>query len=1018
MAKNSKEIELLEHLLSQAWALSDEEIDSLKPGNINKAIQLIDRPEYNINCLSNLTKEELENPDIHLLDIMRNPKFFHFTCKHLFKLDNGRPLELMPMQSVVLEKLWSHQFPMLIASRGFSKTFSLALYSLLRLTFCPGSKVVIVAGGFRQAKLVLEYMERLWYSSNVFRDLVSGGGGLFGRENGPYHGIDRWDFVIGNSIATALPLGDGKKIRGLRANYIVTDEFACLDANTLVETDKGLIRIADCEHVIEHIKLLQRDGTYIKPERFFKTPITKAYEITCLSGYSFICSSIHKVYTQNGWKLAKDLTVSDKLVLENNYVFPKHDLIDLDVAWLIGKICAAGVIVKDECKIFADNAVERVFLEDAITKLTGEKNRGKNSVASIKMEFVERLGIDLNNKKVPQLILQSSEKVLAKFLKGIFGTKHAANFNGNDISFTKQGKDDLLFKDLQVLLFKLNIQTFINQNRLIVKRQCCTAFSNFIAGKAYHLPNTVILDVKKIEELPEEQHLYDFYVPGTNTFYGNSFVQHNSVPEDVYSTVVAGFGSVTADPVQNVKDMARQRVLKRLGMWSEDMEEEEAGRSRGNQSILSGTAYYSFNHFAKYWREYKEIINSRGDPKRLEEIFRGPPPAGFNYRDYCVVRIPVKMLRAGFMDDKTIARAQQTTHSGIFNMEFNCIFTSDSEGFFKRSLIEKCVVGKEDNPSPPTFPSCGVATFSAQLKGHSDKKYVYGIDPASENDSFAITIIELWPDHRRIVYCWTTKKSDHREKLKVKLTEEHDFYKYCIRKIRNLFKAFPPELLMVDSGGGGLSLREAFGDPDKLEPGELPVHEVIDPNNPKDTDEIPGMKILKMCHFRNNAWLSESNHGLKKDFEDMILLFPRLNTAEIGADLAIRESDEENPTSLYDTLEDCAMEIELMKDEISSIVVTETNKGLEQWDVPDKKMAGSKKGPMRKDRYSSLLMANAGARAISKIIIPEYEYNGVAGGFSSSFKSKTNVDGKMYNAPAWFQKYQKNANSYGAVVKK
>ena len=49
------------------------------------------------------------------------------------------------------------------------------------------------------------------------------------------------------------------------------------------------------------------------------------------------------------------------------------------------------------------------------------------------------------------------------------------------------------------------------------------------------------------------------------------------------------------------------------------------------------------------------------------------------------------------MDDKQVARAKATIHTGIYNMEYAACFAEDSEGFFKRSLIESCVTS-DKNP--------------------------------------------------------------------------------------------------------------------------------------------------------------------------------------------------------------------------------------------------------------------------------------------------------------------------------
>ena len=40
--------------------------------------------------------------------------------------------------------MWNRKFPMLIASRGFGKSFMLSLYALLRALLLPKRKVVVV----------------------------------------------------------------------------------------------------------------------------------------------------------------------------------------------------------------------------------------------------------------------------------------------------------------------------------------------------------------------------------------------------------------------------------------------------------------------------------------------------------------------------------------------------------------------------------------------------------------------------------------------------------------------------------------------------------------------------------------------------------------------------------------------------------------------------------------------------------------------------------------------------------
>jgi hypothetical protein len=104
---------------------------------------------------------------------------------------------------------------------------------------------------------------------------------------------------------------------------------------------------------------------------------------------------------------------------------------------------------------------------------------------------------------------------------------------------------------------------------------------------------------------------------------------------------------------------------------------------------------------------------------------------------------------------------------------------------------------------------------------------------------------------------------------------------------------------------------------------------------------------------------------------------------------------------MYDTLEECVLDIEELKDELAMIQMTQTASGKDKWDTPEVIVAAGKKSKMRKDRYSSLLMANMAARIISRT--PEQELYEFYGGFATTHKKKTKKDsGKLYNAPAWF----------------
>lgn len=645
-------------------------------GDLNKLI-LPDNP------LFGRSKEDIENPDLHLLRLLRNPKYFGTTVKLLMGI------ELHPIQIALMQEFWDRPFPMFIASRGFGKSFSLALYSMLKCILVPGTKIVIVGAAFRQSKVIFEYMETIWRNSPILRSIFSG------NEDGVSKGNDRWTMRLGDSWALAIPMGDGSKIRGLRAHIIIADEFA-------------------------------------------------------------------------------------------------------------------------------------------------------------------------------------------------------------------------------------------------------------------------------------------------------------SISPDIYETVVAGFAAVSASPIQNVKEEARKKAMRDAGLWTDELEAVQI--KKGNQAIISGTADYSFKHFAEYWRRYKGIINSRGDKQKLKEIFGNDVPDDFNWKDYSIVRIPYELIPKGFMDDRQIARAKATIHTGIYNMEYAACFTEDSDGFFKRSLIESCVTSDTKEIILNDKP----ILFEPTVKGNPQLRYVYGIDPASEKDNFSIVILELHPDHTRIVYSWTTNRTNFKERQKTGLVGEHDFYGFCARKIRNLMKTFPCEIIAMDAQGGGVAVEEALHDPSKLEEGEILIWPTIDINKEKDTDDQPGLHILELCQFAKADWTAQANHGLRKDFEDKVLLFPRFDQLSLGLALDYEKQDilGANLDNIYDNLSDCILEIEELKNELTTIVMTQTSTGVggrDKWDTPDIKLPNGKKGKLRKDRYSALVMANMIARQMNRQLASvNYDVIG------ANLRTMGEKEGEMYKGPNWF----------------
>ena len=965
-------------------------------------------------------------------------------------------------------------------------TFLLSLYCLLRAALIPNRKIVVVGSAFRQSKYLHDYMENIWKNAPILRDMCDS-------NSGPRRDVDMCKMTIGSSTISALPIGDGQKIRGQRANDIVADEFACVTSSSIIQTDVGLIEIKDYLNG-DAYNLLNINKDFETPDRIFKTPLVDVYQIETANGYGFSCSSIHQVMTTNGWKLAKDLTREDNLLLDINEYFPKDCLtsddfvLDDKMGWLIGILVSEGTVTNrnyigikntdkkliEKIKYNFSNFDWKESHKDKYLDKRGFKCRESWEIRYSNTAFRDNLhkfGLDYNisiHQEIPSGILRSPRSVIIQFLSGLYeGDGTAFNYtdkNKKRVGICYYSGSKRLVDVLQILLLKFGIISSItirnksqlsnnvnymlscrgenayklynlldvikwadkfdsadflqkkpqirkngkrytvstsigNKNNYIgsydSEEECVQAFNQF------QKKNRPVIRVRSVTKLEKQEHLYDFHMPQTHSFIANGFVQHNSMSREVFENVIAGFAAVSASPVENVKRVAMEEMAKKMGIDPLLLYQTKTilNTNKTNQIIISGTAFYEFNHFAEYWKRWKTIIETKGDLKSISNnVFNGDPiPDSFKWDDYSIIRIPVDLVPKGFMDEGQIARSKATIHNGLYLMEFGAVFTKDSQGFFKRSLIESCV-GTETKPVKTQKQE---VYFDPILRGGKLEKYVMAIDPASEVDNFSIVILELHPDHRRTVYCWTTTRKDHTERVKKGLTKENNFYSYCARKIRDLMNLFPVMHIAMDAQGGGYSVAEALHDNNQLKVGEIPIWPIIDGEKPQSSDDQQGLHILEMCQFAKYDWYSDANHGLRKDLEDKILLFPRFDPITIG--LSIEEDKVNN--RLYDTLEDCVMEIEELKNELSLIEVSESVNGRMRWDTPEVKIGVGKKQRMRKDRYSALLMANMAGRNIN-LEEKQVSYQGYGGFAKVSNASK--FEGATFTGPNWFTNQMNN----------
>jgi hypothetical protein len=220
---------------------------------------------------------EVDNPlsEICALSFYSLP----WACKYILGT------EIAPYQAAFLYTLWTRKYPLLLASRGASKTFTLGMYALLRALYQQGSKIIIVSSSFRQAKRPFEEMERIFNRAPLLRSAIN---------TTPKHSNDCWYFNVGESVIKALPLGDGGKIRGERASVVIIDEVDEVDPEVFHVVVRGFAATQlDPMDKVREAARRRRDG--LEPA---KRKPGEGNQIIIAGTAGFTEGNFHKMFTQ------------------------------------------------------------------------------------------------------------------------------------------------------------------------------------------------------------------------------------------------------------------------------------------------------------------------------------------------------------------------------------------------------------------------------------------------------------------------------------------------------------------------------------------------------------------------------------------------------------------------------------------------------------------------------------------------------------------------------------------------
>jgi len=387
------------------------------------------------------------------------------------------------------------------------------------------------------------------------------------------------------------------------------------------------------------------------------------------------------------------------------------------------------------------------------------------------------------------------------------------------------------------------------------------------------------------------------------------------IDKDILDVVIRGFMATSANPVEQANLIAEQKEMLKAGLITED----QIIKPVSNRLIFSTTAFFQYNHawervlkiIERLNREYRVARKNGQDLSRF--IFSGAslnngqiPHRIMSNGDEGLAAFTCMDPREGFMNMGSIQKAKEEMSEYKFLMEYFCYFPSDSEGFFRRSLLDSA--RKHRNFGPIMKPRDGCL-------------YALGIDPARNNDNFSIALYEVDLDAQMIrlgrVFTWNKKN-----------------FPTMHRNVRDIIKHYGVKWIKMDAGGGGTTIRDLLANDSMCPPGERLILE-------QDFDEhrlLVGERILApLIQFSNFQWVHDANFGLLQAIQH--------SRMEIAATPPI--AGEKYTAAEEDAVADADEEIEKALAETASIVVSPSGQRM-HWDAPTK--------TMRKDRYSAILL--------------------------------------------------------------
>jgi hypothetical protein len=208
-----------------------------------------------------------------------------------FLMDILGGIKLFPFQEIIIKGWARNDYNLGVWGRGLSKSYSVSTFALYWAIFNPNARIVIASYSFRQSRAILELCAKLikQESAGLLRacfpdDLRTK--------------TDEYILQVPNgAVIRCLPLGDGRSIRGVRADVLIVDEFAFLPENIIAEILRPFLasknKITEQRQVDERESEMIAQGLMSEKDR---TIVDDRKKVIFLSSASYQFEHLYRQY--------------------------------------------------------------------------------------------------------------------------------------------------------------------------------------------------------------------------------------------------------------------------------------------------------------------------------------------------------------------------------------------------------------------------------------------------------------------------------------------------------------------------------------------------------------------------------------------------------------------------------------------------------------------------------------------------------------------------------------------------